>query len=157
CVRRLAPLNLLGLAVATVLLWRWSLRQEQKPPSKEEPAAIEQPTQINPFKAAVPLVPLVLLYLTAPPLKLIEVEAWLLVDPNVPGAPGLFDSRLTGAAMLFGAAVAALATPSKAGQVAASFFEGAGYGFAHIVSLIVIATCFGKGIEVVGLANELGE
>ena len=62
------------------------------------------------FKAAVPLVPLVLLYLAAPPLKLIEVEAWLLVDPSVPGATGLFDSRLTGAAMLIGAAVAALAT-----------------------------------------------
>jgi DcuC family C4-dicarboxylate transporter len=36
------------------------------------------------------------------------------------------------------------------------FFEGAGYGFAHIVSLIVTANCFGAGIREVGLAADLG-
>jgi DcuC family C4-dicarboxylate transporter len=37
------------------------------------------------------------------------------------------------------------------------FFNGAGYGFANIVSLIVTATCFGKAIESAGVARALGE
>jgi DcuC family C4-dicarboxylate transporter len=37
------------------------------------------------------------------------------------------------------------------------FFEGAGYGFTHVVSLIVVATCFGKAIEAAGLAQSLGQ
>jgi DcuC family C4-dicarboxylate transporter len=37
------------------------------------------------------------------------------------------------------------------------FFDGAGYGFTHIISLIVTANCFGKAIEHVGLAKALGE
>ena len=36
------------------------------------------------------------------------------------------------------------------------FFHGAGYGFTHIVSLIVTANCFGKAIEAAGLADDLG-
>src|SRR5205085_11759632 len=35
------------------------------------------------------------------------------------------------------------------------FFEGAGYGFATIVSLIVTANCFGEGLKRVGLADAL--
>jgi DcuC family C4-dicarboxylate transporter len=37
------------------------------------------------------------------------------------------------------------------------FFEGAGYGFTHIVSLIVTANCFGKAIDAAGLAQLLGQ
>ena len=71
--------------------------------------------------------------------------------------PGkLFNSRLIGLAMLVGVGVAAIASPSQAKGCMKAFFEGAGYGFANIVSLIVTATCFGKGIELVGLADVLG-
>src|SRR4029079_1419339 len=36
-------------------------------------------------------------------------------------------------------------------------FEGAGYGFTHVVSLIVTANCFGKSIESAGVAQALGQ
>jgi DcuC family C4-dicarboxylate transporter len=59
--------------------------------------------------------------------------------------------------MLVGVVVAAAAAPRKAGGCAKAFFEGAGYGFTHIISLIVVANCFGEGIKQVGLAEVLGD
>ena len=47
-------------------------------------------------------------------------------------------------------------TPSRGRDCVKEFFEGAGYGFTHIVSLIVTANCFGKAIEAAGLAEVLG-
>jgi DcuC family C4-dicarboxylate transporter len=57
--------------------------------------------------------------------------------------------------MLVGVAVAMAVTPSRARDCAKEFFQGAGYGFTHIVSLIVTANCFGKAIEAAGLAEAL--
>jgi C4-dicarboxylate transporter, DcuC family len=54
-------------------------------------------------------------------------------------------------------AVAAVVAPTHAKGCMRAFFDGAGYGFTHIVSLIVVATAFGKGIEQVGLAKHLGD
>ena len=86
-----------------------------------------------------------------------EVARDWLVDPGREGAEGLFGSRLVGTAMLVGVVAAALAAPRLAPEVAGAFFEGAGYGFTNIVSLIVAASCFGEGIRVIGLAEYLGE
>jgi DcuC family C4-dicarboxylate transporter len=38
-----------------------------------------------------------------------------------------------------------------------AFCYGAGYAFTHVVTLIVAAACFGKGVELVGLARHLGD
>ena len=48
------------------------------------------------------------------------------------------------------------AAATRASDCIKQFFDGAGYGFANIVSLIVTATCFGKAIESAGLAAALG-
>ncbi len=128
---------------------------------------------LNPLKALVPLVPITLLFLTGPPLELVAVpQRWVVARPPeraaaaVAGAAGAraleakkdpaFSSRLIGLAMLVGAGVAAVVVPAKARGCAKAFFEGAGYGFTHIISLIVTANCFGKGIEQAGLAEQLG-
>lgn len=58
--------------------------------------------------------------------------------------------------MLAGCVVACIAVPRKAGSVARHFFEGAGYGYAHIISLIVIAKCFSVGIQLSGIADVIG-
>src|SRR5262249_27451252 len=71
------------------------------------------------------------------------------------GTSGSFESRLIGVAMLIGVVVAALLVPAKAPQVGRVFFEGAGYAFTHIISVIVAANCFGRGVELVGLAKSL--
>ena len=125
--------------------------------------------RVNLLMALIPLLPLALLFLTAPPLRVLELPARWLVEappttaretaaepPLSPRERGLFDSRLIGLAMLIGVAAAALAVPRKAPGLAVAFFGGAGYGFTHIISLIVAATCFGKGVEVIGLARLLG-
>jgi DcuC family C4-dicarboxylate transporter len=132
------------------------------------------PEPLNPLKALVPLVPLALLFVTGPPLELVSIpQRWAVQRPAeepsaaVAGAAAAhaiearkdpaFSSRLIGLAMLVGVGVATLVAPSKAKGCARAFFEGAGYGFTHIVSLIVTASCFGKGIELAGLADRLGE
>src|SRR5262249_7054366 len=38
---------------------------------------------------------------------------------------------------------------------AKAFFEGVGYAFTHILSVIIVANCFGKGVEESGLAAHL--
>jgi DcuC family C4-dicarboxylate transporter len=68
-----------------------------------------------------------------------------------------FETRMIGFAMLLGVVAAALVTPTKVKGVAAAFFEGAGYGYGHIVSLIVAANCFGRAIREIGIAHSLGQ
>jgi DcuC family C4-dicarboxylate transporter len=73
-----------------------------------------------------------------------------------------FEGRLIGVAMVLGAVAGALVEAVSAGagvlnRASLSFFEGAGYALTHIVSLITCAVCFGKGIELCGLARLLGE
>ena len=68
-----------------------------------------------------------------------------------------FDTRLIGLAMLIGVLAAAMTNPRVVRGVPKAFFEGAGYAFAEVVSLIVIASCFGKAIEIVGFAKLIGD
>ena len=59
---------------------------------------------MNYAKAFVPILPLVLLFLVSPPTAVLPFpEEWLVASAE---APGLFSSRLVGAAMLVGFAVA---------------------------------------------------
>ncbi|MBI2807386.1 MAG: C4-dicarboxylate transporter DcuC [Planctomycetes bacterium] len=156
CVRRIAPLNFIGLTAATLVFWWLASRYERRlPPSDNETDAspAEEAFQVNWFKAAVPLVPLVFLYLCSYPFELLHLDAaWL-----ESGEPtGRYQTRLIGFAMLLGVVVAALTAPSKLKDTASVFCEGAGYGFAHIVSLIVAATCFGTAVKEIGIAAIIG-
>ncbi|MGE3809709.1 MAG: C4-dicarboxylate transporter DcuC [Gemmataceae bacterium] len=165
CIERILPLVLVQLTVATLLFWLISIRAERQhqhgSESEDEPAddagmleAVDQ-FRVNYVKALVPLVPLVLLFLTGPPLNVIDVPmSWLVADPTTQKAS--FDTRLIGAAMLVGVIVASLTAPKTVGGIAHAFFEGAGYAFARIVSLIVTANCFGTGIKAVGFAAVIG-
>jgi DcuC family C4-dicarboxylate transporter len=178
-VRTALPFVLLQLTVATLCFWFLSRRAEaaaQKEDARAE--AIEPPgpdlLRINPFKAAVPILPLVLLFLAAPPLSLIHVPVeWLvgaketasLLQKSVGAHHEIrfanavqeaFDSRLIGLAMLVGTVIAALTDRTKAAGSARAFFEGAGYAFANVISIIVVAATFGEGVKMLGLAEPLG-
>jgi DcuC family C4-dicarboxylate transporter len=158
CVAHILPLLAIDLVLALAVFWPWCLRHEaqyrQAPDVNtawHQEGTRELPDfRVNLVKAAVPLVPLALLFVVSPPIELVPLPRGWLADPNELPA---FSSRLIGAAMLLGVAVAALASPTRAGGVAQAFFEGAGYAFTHIIALIVTATCFGKGIELIGLAK----
>jgi C4-dicarboxylate transporter, DcuC family len=103
------------------------------------------------WMALVPVVPIALLFLFGPPLNLFTWPSEWLLSPK--DRPELYSPRLIGVAMLVGCLVACLAVPKQAGSVAKHFFEGAGYGYTHIISLIVIAKCFSEGIKLAGIAD----
>ncbi|MBY0524619.1 MAG: C4-dicarboxylate transporter DcuC [Gemmataceae bacterium] len=169
CVEHVLPLLLVQLAVATPVFWFLCARAESQEPMKEETPAKEEKCdaelgfRVNLFKALVPLVPVTLLFLAGPPLKLVQVPRDWFVEPpkTVDAAPAprgaeVFESRQIGAAMLVGVVLAAMSAPRKLRDVATSFFEGAGYAFARIIGIIVAASCFGEGIKRIGLATAIG-
>lgn len=157
-VRHVLPLLLLHLAVAVPLFWWLSARAAAAaPPPAAQPGAQEEGAfRVNLLRALVPLLPLVLLFLASPPFEVIHVpRVWLVGDEEGPNVK--FSSRLVGAVMLAGVAAAALAAPRQARGVAWAFFEGAGYAFTHIISLIVAAACFGTGVALIGVAGLIAQ
>lgn len=155
CVEQVWPLLLVHLAVTIPVFWLLCLRAEAVWQNEQKPELPPDTFHVNPLKAIVPLIPLLLLFLTAlpPPFRLLDVPRdWLVSDDS---KADVFDSRLIGAAMLIGVLVAACTSPAKSGRTAKVFFEGAGYALTNITSLIVAAGCFAKGVEVVGLAEPL--
>jgi DcuC family C4-dicarboxylate transporter len=164
CVARVFPLVLVHLGVATAIFWvlcsaaeKRSATVEVVPEGNDATDLPEGPFRINLLKALVPLVPLLLLFLFAPPLEAVPLpRGWFVENPADKNDLARFDSRLIGAAMLVGVAVAALVVRGAAWQSARTFFEGAGYAYTHIISLIVTASCFGEGVKQIGLAQVIG-
>lgn len=141
------------LLIATAVFW-WLRRREERGIVKEmvKRETVQGPG-VNYLKAAVPILPLVLLIVTGPPLNLIHLpKEWLTSKETVKS----FDTRLIGAAMIVGCIIAGLAAPRKLDGLTKSFFTGAGYALAEIVSLIVVANCFGEAIKQVGLTDLFG-
>lgn len=162
------PLLVAELLVATTVFCLLSRRAEARhaKQSDSHATAPEQPAavfRISLLKAVIPLVPITLLFLTAfpEPFRLFSVpESWLVDTSHFEGSSDLqavFESRLIGAAMLVGVAVAALTDRRHFPRTALTFFEGVGYAFAKMISLIVAASCFGEGIKRIGLAALLGQ
>lgn len=173
CVSRIFPLLMLQLGVAMAVFWALSVRAEARNQSQQDQPLddTETPQQpafrVNLLKAAVPLVPVILLFLTILPLssnnKLLPVpHGWLVKELKAADLPELsaedsaevrervvevrnaaegrsFNSRLIGAAMLLGVVAAAFTNRRAAPATAKAFFEGAGYAFTQIISLIAIA------------------
>jgi DcuC family C4-dicarboxylate transporter len=162
---RTLPLLLIELTVATAVFWLLS---------RDRKGVVEQPLpyarasdtdafRINPLKAAMPFVPITLLFLTAlpEPFRLLPVPVeWLVDVKHFKGTEAQlrssFDCHLIGAAMLIGAAAATLTERRQIHRTALAFFEGIGFAFAQIISLIVAASCFGEGVKLIGLAELLG-
>jgi C4-dicarboxylate transporter, DcuC family len=146
-VARSTPLNL--LACGTALLSFWGLRRFRSrgegvldPKADSESAGGSADSQIDPIKSIVPVIPLILLFAdsslgTYSPLKALE------------GPPKIL------AAMLIGIVLAGLTSVRVAGQLATAFFEGAGYAYTHVISLIVAASTFAEGIRQSGLIEMM--
>ena len=174
CAQAVAPLLFVHLPIATAVFWWQSLkperewaaqpeakRQEKLPENLPAVAAVEEHFPVNLFKAAVPLVPLALLFVMGKPFELWQLpQEWLVSAKESASlqekARSLFDSRLIGAAMIIGVLCAALTAREQARHVAGVFFEGAGYAYAHIISIIVAASCFGEGVKGIGLDKVIG-
>jgi DcuC family C4-dicarboxylate transporter len=147
-VAKVLPANLVASVTALAVFWFLAVRYERRHRAAqlESAAAADttpaerEPPPINPAKALVPVVPLLLLFTV----------------PRYVVFPAEFDSSIQiGAAMFVGTAVAGLLAPKAAGELARSFFEGAGYAYTHVISLIVTATVFTEGIKAIGLIEAL--
>lgn len=156
-VKAVLPANLVAsvtaLAVYVWLAIRWERTHREadtveaaaiaagaEPADAAEPFG--EPFHINPAKALVPVIPLALLF-TIPHLNFITIP------------PEINTSIQIGAAMLIGTAAAGLVAPRRAGELGRAFFEGAGFGYTHVISLIVTATLFTDGVRAVGLIEVL--
>jgi DcuC family C4-dicarboxylate transporter len=172
CVASALPLVLLNLVVATGVFWFLAVKAERK--REAQPVEVTTFRKINIFKALVPLVPLVFLFLVAKPFQVIKlpaepnflVSSQELEDYKQPKVASktadLEDTRLIGLAMLLGIGAAALACaaskPDRAclPEIAKSFFEGAGFAFANVISLIAVAAGFAEGIKQSGIGGLIG-
>jgi DcuC family C4-dicarboxylate transporter len=163
----LPPLVFTQLAVSVVVIWLMSLWWERAASrashgtgsdvQNRNPPVLtggSPDDRINLLKALVPVVPIALLFATGMPerYKLFHVpEEWVVKPEDAKQ----YSSRLIGLAMLVGVLVAAAVAREKARDCVKQFFEGAGYGFAVIVSLIVTANCFGVALKGAGLERSL--
>lgn len=141
-VARQAPLNF--VACGSALLTFWFLTRGRRPadPKREAEALGDEPIRF--LKAMVPTIPLVL----------------LTADAALGGSSLL--ASLVGpskilAAMLIGVALAILIVPGSLRDAASSFFEGAGYAYTHVISLIVAASTFAEGVRLSGLIELMVE
>jgi DcuC family C4-dicarboxylate transporter len=142
-VARSAGLNLAACTAALAAFWFLAVRRARvvDVAASEErtvDAGSEVPFRVSPVKALVPLLPLLILFVDPmlgayAPLRAIE------------GPPKIL------AAMLLGVVAAGLTTPKSVGGLAPAFFEGTGYGYYHVISLIVAASTFAEGVRLSGL------
>lgn len=97
---------------------------------------MQEEGKINPLYAVVPLVPIVILILASPAVKVL---------PEI---------SITNA-MLLGTAICFVVARPDVKEFAGAFFKGNGNGFASIVCLIAAAAMFIQGMNVMGLTKSL--
>lgn len=124
--------------------------------SNPAPASSPQPTgaptatatkeeRVNLLKAAIPLVPIALLILDA------RLPGHLFPRPEDPST--WKEWMAIAYAMLIGAGLAMLSSPGRLSRATAAFFQGQGFAYAHIISLIVAALTFVEGLKQSGLMD----
>jgi DcuC family C4-dicarboxylate transporter len=147
-VARSARLNLLSAAGVLAAFWlRSTLGRGPREPRGPEHGSSEKGAEsdscrINLYKAMIPVLPILLL----------SVDA--LIGPNAITRSLVGPTKIL-AAMLIGVLAAGLSSPAKVGGLSSAFFEGAGYAYTHVISLIVAASTFAAGVETSGLIGRL--
>jgi DcuC family C4-dicarboxylate transporter len=142
-IRRSAGPNLIACSAALSTFWLLAMRRARPasvPSAEERPSEAPEvaPFRVNVFKAIVPIVPLALLMgdpFLGPRSLLHALE----------GPPRIL------AAMLIGVVAAGMTSPRSIRAVVPAFFDGAGYAYHHVISLIVPASTFAEGIRLSGL------
>ncbi|AGA27014.1 C4-dicarboxylate transporter DcuC [Singulisphaera acidiphila] len=152
---RVIPASLAGLAAAIAAFVLFTARATGHPiedldenvlgPEREE-------ERINLLKAIVPLVPVSLLLLAHGGLRSL---GWLLRVEGLNARPDLVAAIPVVRALLIGFALAALIGWRDLRQVVQSFFDGMGASYRDVISLTIVAQCFGAGVVAVGLGDLL--
>ena len=168
-IAHLLPYNLLACGVAMIAFWLMALPYERRRVASApldaiddeitiaEPGSIaatmsrsyaDSIERVNVLKALVPLVPIFLLMVVK---RFVPLPAALTAsDTNKIG-----EQATIAAAMLIGVVCAALVSPRQVGRLPAAFFEGAGFAFAHVITIITAAAMFAEAVRVNGLVEML--
>lgn len=168
-IGHLLPYNMLASGTALLVFWFMALRYERRlATASPDQLALQEDAQfavapgsiaatmasgadaanierVNLFKAIVPLIPIILL---------VVVKRWIrLPDVYWPvGTKSVITEQATiGAAMLVGVACAAISSPRRTSHIASAFFEGAGFIYSHVISVITAATMFAEAISANGI------
>ncbi len=136
--------ELVGFAVAVVaftVFCRNTPREKVEPPLAFD-ADIERRIELG--KALLPVLPIALLLILQPRFHL--VPSLLARYPEGVPVPHV---------MVFSTMVAMLVYRHEVGAQTRAFFEGMGFGFTHVISLIITASCLIAGMEAAGLVSLL--
>ncbi len=145
---KVLPVNLLASVTAlivfcflVVILSRKNAASVEDTQTDSSVAQSGKPLRLNPLKALVPLLPMALLFIV----------------PTLIQLPQEFSNNSVSIAVAMSIAVAAagLTAPKKSGRLMATFFEGVGFAYANIISIIIVATIFTEGIKANGLIEIL--
>jgi DcuC family C4-dicarboxylate transporter len=169
-IAHLLPYNLIASGTALLVFWVMALRYEKSLSTNPQAACEDAPLQATPgsiaaamansngsraiervniFKALVPLVPIILLIFVTRWVRLPDVY-WPAKTTNL-----ITEQAMIAAAMFVGVCCAALTVPSRISNIAAAFFEGAGFAYAHVISVIIAATMFAEAISANGLIKMM--
>jgi DcuC family C4-dicarboxylate transporter len=143
-VSRQAPLNFAACGSALLTFWFLAARRAGQGGGVEpgsDGGVVDEP-RVNLFKAMIPVAPLAILFLDGA-----TGDASPLADFAGP-------SKIL-SAMLVGVSLAWAVAPRSGSRLAHEFFEGAGYAYTHVISLIVAASTFAEGVRRSGLIQVL--
>ncbi len=128
-----------GVAVAVFTLMAFFFKPKT---AMEDPEIVTDvsPGKINYFKAILPPLPVAVLLLCQPKFQLIPSLLALYPD----GLPVVH-------VMLFFTIIVMLLNFRDISSLTKTFFEGLGYAYIHVISLIIAASCLIAGMEAVGL------
>jgi DcuC family C4-dicarboxylate transporter len=135
---------LLGGFLTATALFAFTARREPMGVTTTPAAIVEEEADARParWKALLPPLPMILIFVFLPGV------VW-----STPPAP--FEKGLPVLHAMLGATLVVLALcPREALASAKAFFEGMGYAYANIVSLVVTASCFIAGMTAVGLTER---
>jgi DcuC family C4-dicarboxylate transporter len=154
-ITQIAPRNLIASAAALAVFWFLASRKMRTAPNQPTDDQTTPEPPVNLYKAIIPLVPLALLFAEPLLAKALHRSHIILLDESK--FPRLGEPATILLAMLIGSALAAATKPAAINRYAAAFFEGAGYAYTHVISLIVVAMVFAASVESTGLINHLAQ
>ena len=138
----LAPAAMVSFAVGLVVLSlvRWRLAARDTPLAEEQPEDKQPQPEHSALKALIPPLPVVWLLLGHPSLPW---HAWM--RRTMPEGLEVFTAMLAGSAL---ALTLAARDRTKATR---KLFEGMGYAFMHIITIIAVSAGTAKALEVAGV------
>ena len=135
---------LAGFVTAVAVFVAMSSRSTSAAATPAMPATTTEPlAEPAAWKALLPPLPVVMIFLMMP-------------GVFFPPLPAPFEKGLpVSHAMIASTIVLLLLCRREASQHAKAFFEGMGYAYVHVISLVVTASCFIAGLAEVGLTDKL--